>query len=131
MADAVRGGERPGKTILFFYGTLKRDMPQNYLLKGQEFLAEAATIAQYRLYDLGPYPGLVHAGPTEGLAVQGELWAVDDAMLPKLDEYEGAPELFVREDVVIQHHFEPVQAYFYNGTVPADAAWGERWPLPA
>jgi gamma-glutamylaminecyclotransferase len=130
MANSGIGPTRPGKTVLFFYGTLKRAMPQNYLLKGQEFLAEAATIAQYRLYDLGPYPGLIR-NDTDGVAVQGELWAVDDAMLPKLDEYEGAPQLFVREDVIIQHHFEPVQAYFYNGTVPADAPWGDRWPLPA
>jgi gamma-glutamylaminecyclotransferase len=118
------------KTILFLYGTLKRDMPQNLMLRGQEFVREAATIARYRLYDLGPYPGLVlHEG--DGTEVQGELWAVDEKTLAKLDEYEGAPELFSRQDVVIQHCFEPVQAYFYNGTVASGTLWGDRWPLPA
>ena len=73
---------------------------------------------------------VVRAAAEHGVSVHGELWAVDDALLARLDEYEGVPELFTREAVAVADHFGPVQAYFFNGAVPADAPCGDRWPLP-
>jgi gamma-glutamylcyclotransferase (GGCT)/AIG2-like uncharacterized protein YtfP len=115
------------RTTIFVYGTLKRNLSGNHYLTGQEFLGEAHTIATYRLYGISWHPGLVH--DPEGIEVQGELWSVDDECLVKLDEYEGVPDLFVRGEIAIAHHFEPVQAYFFNQPLPENAVSGDRWPL--
>ena len=119
-----------GRTVLFFYGTLKSGEQSNYLLADQEFVGPARTVPLYRLYGIGWHPGLV-LDRASGLAIQGELWAVDDAILARLDEYEGTPDYFRREAIAIADHFGEVQAYFYNGTVPPDAPSGGHWPLPA
>lgn len=118
-----------GKTILFVYGTLKTGEQSHHLLAGQEFLRQATTIPLYRLYALGWHPGLV-TDKVNGLAIHGELWAVDEPTLAKLDDYEGVPHWFTRGFVAIADLVGDVQAYFYNGQLPADAASGDRWPLP-
>ena len=86
--------------ILFVYGTLKRGCGAHYLLRRAEFLGEAVTRPCYRLYDLGAYPALVE--DANGVAVRGELWAVDEATLRELDEYEGAPGEFVRRPAALE-----------------------------
>jgi len=116
------------RTVLFVYGTLKTGGQSNHLLAGAEFLGRARTLPLYRLYGLGWHPGLV-VDQTNGVSVHGELWAVDDSLLAKLDAYEGTPEWFRREAIAIADHFGDVQAYFFNGEVPADAPCGDRWPL--
>ncbi|HEX3152534.1 MAG TPA: gamma-glutamylcyclotransferase family protein [Gemmataceae bacterium] len=116
-------------TVLFFYGTLKSGEQSNHLLAGQRFVGPARTVPIYRLYGIGWHPGLV-VDRQSGLAVHGELWAVDDAALARLDEYEGIPDYFRREAIAIADHFGEVQAYFFNGTVPDDAPTGDRWPMP-
>src|SRR5262245_54051761 len=117
------------RTILFVYGTLKSGHESNHLLAGQEFIRAAETAPLYRLYGLGWHPGLVldqHAG----LAIKGELWSVDDETLAKLDEFEGVPHWFRREFIAIADIVGDVHAYYFNGTVPADAATGAEWPFP-
>ena len=116
------------KTVLFFYGTLKTGGQSHGLLAGQEFVGPARTLPLYRLYGLGWHPGLV-VDRTNGISVYGELWSVDDATPAKLDECECCPEWFRRESIAIADHFGDVQAYFFNGEVPADAPSGDRWPL--
>jgi gamma-glutamylaminecyclotransferase len=117
------------KTVLFFYGTLKAGGQSDHLLAGAEFVGPARTLPLYRLYGLGWHPGLV-LDRANGVAVHGELWAVGDALLAQLDEYEGTPDWFRREAVAVADHFGEVQAYFFNGAVPTDAPCGDRWPLP-
>src|SRR5215471_201591 len=63
----------PTKTIVFVYGTLKRGERNHRLLADQEFLGAAVTVPRYRVFDLGPYPGLVRDDAT-GLAVRAELF---------------------------------------------------------
>ena len=116
------------KSILFLYGTLKRGQKNHHFLAGQEFLGEATTMPLYRLYGLGCHPGMV-LDPDNGLDVAGELWAVDDAALAKMDEFEGVPDWFIRQDVAVRDCFETVQAYFFNGTVPEGAVSGGEWPF--
>ena len=55
----------------------------------------ADTVPIYRLHGLGWHPGLV-IDKESGLAVKGELWAVDERTLAMLDEYEGTPDWFLR-----------------------------------
>jgi gamma-glutamylaminecyclotransferase len=118
------------KTILFVYGTLKRGNSANHRLAGQRFLREAVTEPRHRLYNLGWYPGLVK-DEANGPAVTGELWEVDERCLAGLDDYECAPELYVRGRVAIRGVADPVETYFYNRPTPPAARSGAAWPFPA
>src|SRR4026209_2263583 len=76
---------------LFIYGTLLPDLvrpPLDTLVAKMTRLGPATVPG--RLYDLGPYPGLVldEAAPD----VHGELFALpeDPAVLESLDDYEGS-----------------------------------------
>jgi gamma-glutamylaminecyclotransferase len=120
--------EPPAKTVLFVYGTLKRGQRNHQLIADQEFLGEAVTQPRYRVFDLGPYPGLV-ADDTTGVAVRGELWAVGACCLAELDDFEEVPGLFVRVLVAIAGRDGEVFAYFWNRPVPPGAASGSDWPL--
>jgi len=115
------------KTILFVYGTLKRGERNHHLIADQLFIGEAVTAARYRVFDLGPHPGLIREA--NGLAVCGDLFAVSDRCLAALDDFEGVPELFVRELIEVEGH-EEVWAYFWNRPVPEGAKSGEKWLLP-
>jgi gamma-glutamylaminecyclotransferase len=117
-------------SLLFVYGTLKRGQRSHHLLLGQEFLGEARTVPVYRLYDAGLFPVLVD-DRANGVAVQGEVWRVDEVVLKRLDEWEGVPELYSRRPVVLEKDAGPVCAYFFNGDVAAYADCGRRWPPPA
>lgn len=114
--------------ILFVYGTLKRGRRNHRLIADQEYLGEAVTRARYRVFDLGPYPGLV-ADPANGLAVRGELWAVSACCLAELDDFEGVPDLFDRRPVAVAGREGEVFAYFWSRPLPPGAAAGDEWPL--
>ena len=114
------------RTRVFVYGTLKRGGSNHRFLTGQSFEGEAATLPRYRLYDRGPYPCLVDN--ESGVAVRGEVWAVDDATLRRLDEYEGVPTLYTRKEIALAGEPGPVLAYFYNGDVRGYPDCGDRWP---
>jgi gamma-glutamylaminecyclotransferase len=115
-------------TILFVYGTLKRGLRNHRLIADQQFLGEVATEPRYRVFDLGPYPGLVR-DEANGLAVNGELWAVGDCCLAELDDFEEESHTFRRERVAIAGHEGEVFAYFWNCPVPEGAASGSEWPV--
>jgi gamma-glutamylcyclotransferase (GGCT)/AIG2-like uncharacterized protein YtfP len=103
----------PATFRLFVYGTLKRDGCRHGPLGSQRFLGEARTRPVYALLDLGAYPGLVPC-PAGGQAVQGELYEVEWALLPWLDDVEGAPDLYRLAPVELEGH-GPAHAYFYQG----------------
>lgn len=121
-------GSESGRTLLFVYGTLKRGGKNASLIRDQRFLREAATRPNYRLYDLGPYPGLVRDG-ANGLSVVGELWEVSDCCLGELDDFETAGGEYARGPVEIVGDDGWVDAYFYVHAVPPGARSGDRWPI--
>ena len=121
---------------LFLYGTLLPGLvrpPLDALVARLRPLGPATVPG--RLYDLGPYPGLV-PDPSAASRVCGELFALPDdpALLAALDEYEGDPRadgtdgLFRRVDVVAtlgDGRAVPCWVYVYNRAV------GERAVLIA
>jgi gamma-glutamylaminecyclotransferase len=82
------------RVLLFVYGTLMRGEGAHALLgPSARFIAEAHTEPCFTLVDMGEYPALVEGGTT---AVCGELYEIDAALLPALDRYEDAPEMYER-----------------------------------
>jgi gamma-glutamylaminecyclotransferase len=116
---------------LFVYGTLMRGGVRHVVLRGQRFLREAVTPPDYRLFDLGDYPGLVRAAQ-DGQAVHGELYEVDRRLIPRLDAVEGAPELYGLEPIAVEGEAGPVYAYLYRQSVAtARPCAAGRWRPPA
>lgn len=102
-----------GKFRLFVYGTIKRDGCRNSAIKDQTFIREVTTKPEYALLDLGSFPGLVRV-ETDGKAIKGELWEIDDSRKNLLDQIEGAPNMYRLEAVNIEGEEQPVQSYFYR-----------------
>lgn len=115
--------------VLFVYGSLKRGHRNHRLLADQQYLGEAVTEPRYRLVDLGTYAGMVR-DDAGGLAVRGELWAVEACALAELDDFEGGHGEYVREPVAVRGSAGPVDAYLWTGPVPPGAASGDVWPFP-
>jgi gamma-glutamylcyclotransferase (GGCT)/AIG2-like uncharacterized protein YtfP len=118
------------KTAIFVYGTLKRGFASHSLLASQEFVGAAQTLPYYRLWDNGSHPCLVE-NREHGLAVQGEIWRVEESLLAKLDEYEDVPHTFIRGVIALDGYSGPVFAYFYRGDVSALHDCGSCWSGPS
>ena len=114
---------------LFVYGTLKRGGVEAARLAGAMFEGPATTATGFALYDLVEYPALVAA--LDGV-VQGEVYRVTLEQLAELDGYEGYPDLFHRELVLLADGSQ-AEAYL----MPARAVAGRSriasgvWPPPA
>ena len=99
---------------LFIYGTLKRGHSRAGSLAGQQFMGKAKTVASYRMFDCGTYPGLVEA--EKGLKIIGEVWSVDAECLWQLDRIEAVDQgLFQRRPIKLNPPFDAdsVESYFY------------------
>jgi len=115
--------------ILFFYGSLKRGLSNHHRVAGQAHLADAATIPSYRIVEIGHYGGMIR-DDANGLAVCGELWAVDAKCLAELDEFEMGEGFWARIPVEIAGH-SGVQSYCWTGPAPAGGRTGAEWPFEA
>lgn len=93
---------------MFVYGTLRRGGIYHGLVARSSFLLATQTPAAFTLVDLGWCPGLLKGGRT---AVKGEVYAVDDGTLARLDILEEHPDVYVREFVLLPS-FGRVQTYF-------------------
>ena len=93
--------------LVFTYGTLLRGEVNHDLLIRARFVAEARTEPRFDLFDLGPFPAMSAGGET---AVLGEVYAVDDATLARLDRLEGHPRLYQRTQIRLDDGQE-VQTY--------------------
>ena len=83
------------KIKVFVYGSLKKGYGNHdYHLDKSEFLGKSETLPQYSLFSLGSFPGVIKGGITP---VQGELYAVDEEGLQRLDRLEGHPTFYKRE----------------------------------
>jgi len=118
--------------LLWVYGTLKRRGRLHEAMHGSAFIGCCRTVPGYRLLNLGSYPGLVRiSSSTAADRVFGELFTVPVSMLAHLDEVEGAPGLFSREPVELDHARGGAQAYFHQGSRTGfPSVPGGEWPVP-
>ncbi len=67
---------------LFCIGAHMSGLPLNHqvLRHGGRFIAEGRTTAEYRLFDMGPRPGMLRVAEG-GVAILGEVWAIPAASL--------------------------------------------------
>jgi gamma-glutamylcyclotransferase (GGCT)/AIG2-like uncharacterized protein YtfP len=119
-----------GAVTLFVYGTLKHGCSNHGVLRGATFVGETVTEPAYLLVNCGSYPGLVRAGNGRaGVAIRGELYRVDEALLAALDRFEGVPQEYVRDTIRLSDSSE-AETYFYvlpiSGLMLCGAEWAER-----
>lgn len=90
---------RRGDTRVFVYGSLLRGEPNHRLLRGARFIGVDRTRAAFTLFDLGGFPAMATDGT---VAVIGEIYEVDAAMLVALDRLEGHPRFYMRTPIRLQ-----------------------------
>ena len=81
------------------------------LLLNASYTTSTTTAEGFHLLDLGDYPGMIRA--KEG-RVSGEVYEVSLTTLQELDEYEGHPDLFRRE-IILLAEGETVNSYLFQG----------------
>ena len=82
--------------VIFAYGTLRHGQGNHGLLAAAQACGAAQTRVGYHLYYLGAYPGMVHEA--DGYVV-GELYAVDDDTLARIDALEEHPDYYRRQRI--------------------------------
>lgn len=85
--------------LVFVYGTLRKGYRNHHLLAEARDLGPARSVALYALY-LDDYPYLVKGHSV--CRVAGELYAVDEAGLAKLDLLEEHPVWYCREMIAVE-----------------------------
>jgi gamma-glutamylaminecyclotransferase len=84
---------------VFVYGSLQRGELNHRMLSGAHFVARVRTAAAFDLFDLGAFPAMAPHGRT---SIAGELYEVSDALLERLDKFEGCPTLYQRETIALK-----------------------------
>ncbi len=88
----------PEKNLVFVYGTLKQGFSNHRYLAGSKFLGTGRTVERYAMYASG-IPFVVMTEPIS--EIHGELYEVDDFTLETLDDLEGHPDFYRREQAEI------------------------------
>lgn len=84
--------------LVFVYGTLKPGYSNNYLLKDAEHVDKGTTVEKYALYK----QGIPYVTKNESIVqIQGDVYLVDDSTLSRLDQLEGHPSWYCREQVEV------------------------------
>ena len=110
--------------LLFAYGTLVPAEPGRRSAEGWE-----PDAVRGRLYDLGPYPGLVDLDDPVAPLVEGFVRPVDEAeLVDRLDPYEGVDEGLYRREATTTRAGRHVWIYVYARPLPAVAVGPlDRW----
>ena len=110
--------------LLFAYGTLVPADPGRRAVGGWE-----PDAVRGRLFDLGPYPGLVDLDAPGASWVEGFVRPADDAeLIGRLDLYEGVDEGLYRREPTTTRAGRPAWVYVFAQPMPAGARGPiDRW----
>jgi gamma-glutamylcyclotransferase (GGCT)/AIG2-like uncharacterized protein YtfP len=116
---------------VFVYGTLKRGFRNHHLLAGCEFLGGAATVPTYRMIENG-FP-VIMPDPA-GRPLAGEIYAVDDQTLARLDQLEREGSSYDRKLIDVTSSLAsgerlPTKAFIYVGRQDRFGAAFARGPF--
>ena len=104
---------------VFVYGTLRRAKRNHALLETSRFIGEAATLRTYWMITTGAFPIVLDAVPADfgrlPLAIAGEIYHVDDAVLEQLDRLERNGQAYDRKVTDVVEAGRKVQAHIYIG----------------
>ena len=81
--------------LVFVYGTLRQGEDNHHYLLESEYLGQYETTADYSLYNLGEYPGLIKGHQS----IVGEVYRISSEVLEKLDILEDIPNEYRRESL--------------------------------
>ena len=109
---------------MFVYGTLRRGQVSEVLLAAARFIRLAETAPGWTLVDLGDYPALIAEGD---VAVSGELYEVEPALLGTLDLHEGCPDLYQRRQIELEDG-SMAEAYTMTAGQVVGSLRIRRWP---
>jgi gamma-glutamylcyclotransferase (GGCT)/AIG2-like uncharacterized protein YtfP len=98
---------------VFVYGTLRRGERNHHFLKEAPLLSYHRTAPCYTLVNLGRYPAAIPGGET---AIVGELYALGEGLLARLDRLEDCPREYIRE--LIPSPRGPAWMYVYRHPIP-------------
>eukprot|EP00287_Rhodomonas_sp_CCMP768_P019240 CAMPEP_0202815054 /NCGR_PEP_ID=MMETSP1389-20130828/5997_1 /ASSEMBLY_ACC=CAM_ASM_000865 /TAXON_ID=302021 /ORGANISM="Rhodomonas sp., Strain CCMP768" /LENGTH=184 /DNA_ID=CAMNT_0049486929 /DNA_START=157 /DNA_END=707 /DNA_ORIENTATION=+ len=90
--------------VVFVYGTLKRGLYNSKYLQaaGATLLGNAKTSTKLPMITDEYYVPYLLKAPGMGKKIKGELYAVTDDVMDKLDELEGVPTYYTRERVPVE-----------------------------
>lgn len=99
---------------VFVYGTLKKGFGADISNFGDVTFIGNAT-AKGKMFSCGGFPAVLFDKEGE---VKGEVYEVNDnAIMNRLDRYEGVPNLYIRKDIEVTKDdgdTESVMTYHYN-----------------
>ena len=111
--------------LVFVYGSLRRGQSHHPLLRHAKYLGEHKTEPYYTMFSLGAFPAVVVGGHS---VITGEVFAIDQAMLSRLDEFEDCPAEYFRRRIVTPFGKAWVYVYRYapKAAVIPTGDWCDR-----
>ena len=85
--------------FVFVYGTLRKGSSNHDFMRTARFVGKAKTALPYALY-LGEYPYVYKHEPL--CPITGEVYAVDQNTLARLDDLEEHPSVYRREQTAVR-----------------------------
>jgi gamma-glutamylcyclotransferase (GGCT)/AIG2-like uncharacterized protein YtfP len=97
--------------LIFVYGTLRQAHSNHEFLNDAYCYGIGSTRDNYAMYIAGGYPYVIST--EKRYPVVGELYAVDDDTLNKLDKMEGHPRYYARREIVVDVEGIEYTAWMY------------------
>jgi len=97
--------------LVFVYGTLRQGHVNHHLLKDAHCFGMGCTVSNFTLYLISGYPYV--SSKENRYTIVGEMYAIDEDTLDKLDKMEGHPRYYVRRETAVIVGGEQYSAWMY------------------